>query len=96
MKCLISCFGAQVFKALITIYNVNEFGKMSFIYPLMAKLDRDRVVTAYEVSDKPLALKAEDWDWVVVVFVLLRFSIRVSGTFSSKVLIALRNCYLGH
>ncbi|KAF3457112.1 hypothetical protein FNV43_RR01769 [Rhamnella rubrinervis] len=32
--------------------------------------DRDRVVTAYEVRDKPSALKAEDWDRVVAVFVL--------------------------
>ncbi|KAM1218693.1 hypothetical protein EV1_045440 [Malus domestica] len=39
--------------------------------------DRDPVATAYEVRDKPSALKAEDWDWVVVVFVLSRFSIRV-------------------
>ncbi|KAM2916923.1 hypothetical protein FF1_045783 [Malus domestica] len=38
--------------------------------------DRDPVATAYEVRDKPSALKAEDWDWVVVVFVLSRFSIR--------------------
>ncbi|TQD71708.1 hypothetical protein C1H46_042760 [Malus baccata] len=58
--------------------------------------DRDPVATAYEVRDKPSTLKAKDWDRVVVVFVLLRFSIRVRGTFSSKVLIALRNCYLGH
>ncbi|KAJ7980013.1 PHP protein [Quillaja saponaria] len=34
------------------------------------KLSRDRVVTAYEVRDKPSALKAEDWDRVVAVFVL--------------------------
>lgn len=32
--------------------------------------DRDRVVTAYEVRDKPSALKSEDWDRVVAVFVL--------------------------
>ncbi|KAM5552276.1 hypothetical protein ABKV19_026912 [Rosa sericea] len=32
--------------------------------------DRDRVVTAYEVRDKPSALKTEDWDRVVAVFVL--------------------------
>ncbi|GAV89949.1 CDC73 domain-containing protein [Cephalotus follicularis] len=32
--------------------------------------DRDRVVNAYEVRDKPSALKAEDWDRVVAVFVL--------------------------
>nr|KJB28358.1 hypothetical protein B456_005G044200 [Gossypium raimondii] len=32
--------------------------------------DRDRVVTAYEVRDKPSALKPEDWDRVVAVFVL--------------------------
>lgn len=32
--------------------------------------DRDRVVTAYEVRDKPSALKADDWDRVVAVFVL--------------------------
>ncbi|TQD75930.1 hypothetical protein C1H46_038561 [Malus baccata] len=38
--------------------------------------DRGPVATAYEVRDKPSALKAEDWDWVVVVFVLSRFSIR--------------------
>ncbi|KAK4266323.1 hypothetical protein QN277_027265 [Acacia crassicarpa] len=34
------------------------------------KLSRDRVVTAYEVRDKPSTLKAEDWDRVVAVFVL--------------------------
>ncbi|KAL1316955.1 hypothetical protein HN51_069067 [Arachis hypogaea] len=34
------------------------------------KLSRDRVVTAYEVRDKPSSLKAEDWDRVVAVFVL--------------------------
>ncbi|KAM0005289.1 putative Cell division control protein [Helianthus debilis subsp. tardiflorus] len=31
---------------------------------------RDRVVTAYEVRDKPSALKAEEWGRVVAVFVL--------------------------
>lgn len=34
------------------------------------KLSRDRAVTAYEVRDKPSALKPEDWDRVVAVFVL--------------------------
>ncbi|KAF6138149.1 hypothetical protein GIB67_033563 [Kingdonia uniflora] len=34
------------------------------------KFSRERVVTAYEVRDKPSALKAEDWDRVVAVFVL--------------------------
>ncbi|KAK6913956.1 Cell division control protein 73, C-terminal [Dillenia turbinata] len=34
------------------------------------KFSRDRVVTAYEVRDKPSSLKAEDWDRVVAVFVL--------------------------
>ncbi|KAL8121760.1 protein CDC73 homolog [Apium graveolens] len=34
------------------------------------KFSRDRVVTAYEVRDKPSALKAEDWDRVVACFVL--------------------------
>jgi len=34
------------------------------------KFSRDRMVTAYEVRDKPSALKAEDWDRVVAVFVL--------------------------
>ncbi|XP_062177938.1 protein CDC73 homolog [Alnus glutinosa] len=34
------------------------------------KFSRDRVVTAYEVRDKPSALKPEDWDRVVSVFVL--------------------------
>lgn len=34
------------------------------------KLSRDRVVTAYEVRDKPSSLKPEDWDRVVAVFVL--------------------------
>lgn len=34
------------------------------------KFSRDRVVTAYEVRDKPSALKADDWDRVVAVFVL--------------------------
>ncbi|XP_010551717.1 PREDICTED: protein CDC73 homolog [Tarenaya hassleriana] len=32
--------------------------------------DRERVVTAYEVRDKPSALKQDDWDRVVAVFVL--------------------------
>ncbi|KAM7259499.1 hypothetical protein ACFE04_015240 [Oxalis oulophora] len=32
--------------------------------------DRDKVMTAYEVRDKPSALKPEDWDRVVAVFVL--------------------------
>ncbi|KAK0608934.1 hypothetical protein LWI29_038321 [Acer saccharum] len=32
--------------------------------------DRDQVVKAYEVRDKPSALKPEDWDRVVAVFVL--------------------------
>ncbi|GAB4843358.1 accessory factor associated with RNA polymerase II [Ancistrocladus abbreviatus] len=32
--------------------------------------DRDRVMMAYEVRDKPSVLKAEDWDRVVAVFVL--------------------------
>ncbi|XP_043724301.1 protein CDC73 homolog [Telopea speciosissima] len=34
------------------------------------KFSRDRVVTAYEVRDKPSTLKVEDWDRVVAVFVL--------------------------
>lgn len=34
------------------------------------KFSRDRVVAAYEVRDKPSALKSEDWDRVVAVFVL--------------------------
>ncbi|GAA0186632.1 hypothetical protein Leryth_021550 [Lithospermum erythrorhizon] len=34
------------------------------------KFSRDRVVTAYEVRDKPSSLKADDWDRVVAVFVL--------------------------
>ncbi|CBI26279.3 unnamed protein product, partial [Vitis vinifera] len=34
------------------------------------KFSRDRVVMAYEVRDKPSALKTEDWDRVVAVFVL--------------------------
>ncbi|XP_077245256.1 PLANT HOMOLOGOUS TO PARAFIBROMIN [Tasmannia lanceolata] len=34
------------------------------------KFSRDRAVAAYEVRDKPSALKAEDWDRVVAVFVL--------------------------
>ncbi|XP_010532562.1 PREDICTED: protein CDC73 homolog [Tarenaya hassleriana] len=32
--------------------------------------DREKVVTAYEVRDKPSALKQDDWDRVVAVFVL--------------------------
>ncbi|KAJ4822238.1 accessory factor associated with RNA polymerase II [Turnera subulata] len=32
--------------------------------------DRNRVMTAYEVRDKPSALKPDDWDRVVAVFVL--------------------------
>ncbi|XP_027116313.1 protein CDC73 homolog [Coffea arabica] len=34
------------------------------------KFSRDRVVTAYEVRDKPSTLKSEDWDRLVAVFVL--------------------------
>lgn len=34
------------------------------------KLSRDRAVAAYEVRDKPSALKPDDWDRVVAVFVL--------------------------
>jgi parafibromin len=36
------------------------------------KVSHDRAVsvTAYEVRDKPFALKSEDWDRVVAVFVL--------------------------
>ncbi|CAI8612873.1 unnamed protein product [Vicia faba] len=34
------------------------------------KLSRDRVVTTYEVRDKPSAFKPEDWDRVVTFFVL--------------------------
>ncbi|CAM8993330.1 unnamed protein product [Rhodiola kirilowii] len=34
------------------------------------KFSRDRVVAAYEVRDKPSALKKDDWDRVVAVFVL--------------------------
>ncbi|RAL44272.1 unnamed protein product [Cuscuta campestris] len=34
------------------------------------KISRDRVVTAYEVRDKPSSLKTDDWDRVVAVFVL--------------------------
>ncbi|KAM0984544.1 protein CDC73 homolog [Malus sylvestris] len=50
--------------------------------------DRDPVVTAYEVRDKPSTLKAKDWDWVVVVFVLLRFSVRLWGfSFDSKMIV---------
>ncbi|KAJ8563562.1 hypothetical protein K7X08_032014 [Anisodus acutangulus] len=71
---------------LITIYNVKEFLEDGVFIPTDVKLkqmkgkpdcitvqkkfSRDRVVTAYEVRDKPSALKAEDWDRVVAVFVL--------------------------
>ncbi|KAL3507894.1 hypothetical protein ACH5RR_033276 [Cinchona calisaya] len=34
------------------------------------KFSRDRVVTAYEVRDKPSTLKSDDWDRVVAIFVL--------------------------
>ncbi|KAL6532351.1 accessory factor associated with RNA polymerase II [Orobanche gracilis] len=34
------------------------------------KFSRDRVVTAHEVRDKPSALKNDDWERVVAVFVL--------------------------
>lgn len=34
------------------------------------KLSRDRVVAAYEVRDKPSALKTDDWERVVACFVL--------------------------
>ncbi|CAN1129166.1 Protein CDC73 homolog [Linum perenne] len=31
---------------------------------------RNRAITAYEARDKPTALKSDDWDRVVAVFVL--------------------------
>ncbi|RXI07998.1 hypothetical protein DVH24_014564 [Malus domestica] len=65
------------------IYSVKEFLEDRVKQMKRAKsdcvTDRDSVVIAYEVKDKPSVLKAEDWDWVVVVFVLLRFSIRLWG-----------------
>nr|CAD1841676.1 unnamed protein product [Ananas comosus var. bracteatus] len=56
-------------QTLITIYNVKEFledGRVT----VQKKLSRDRAVAAYEVRDKPSALKPDDWDRVVAVFVL--------------------------
>lgn len=76
----------SAFSTLITIYNVKEFLEDGVFIPtdvkakqmkvkpdcvtVQKKFSRDRVVTAYEVRDKPSALKAEDWDRVVAVFVL--------------------------
>ncbi|CAA6658534.1 unnamed protein product [Spirodela intermedia] len=76
----------SAFQTLITIYNVKEFLEDGVFVPtdvkvrggmakpecvtVQKKLSRDRVVAAYEVRDKPSALKAEDWDRVVCVFVL--------------------------
>lgn len=40
------------------------------VITVQKKLNRDRMVVAYEVRDKPTALKKEDWDRVVSVFVL--------------------------
>ncbi|KAI3954835.1 hypothetical protein MKW92_025286 [Papaver armeniacum] len=59
-------------QTLITIYNVKEFLEDGVFIPTDVKIKQmqDRVVTAYEVRDKPSALKAEDWDRVVAVFVL--------------------------
>ncbi|RXH70699.1 hypothetical protein DVH24_013445 [Malus domestica] len=86
-KVLISLFGASASNYDIQCEGV--FGRWGLYVPTDVKVkqmkraksdcvtDRDSVVIAYEVTDKPSVLKAEDWDWVVVVFVLLRFSIRV-------------------
>lgn len=76
----------SAFQTLITIYNVKEFLEDGVFVPTDAKVkagavkpdcvtvqkkfSRDRVVAAYEVRDKPSALKPEDWDRVVAVFVL--------------------------
>lgn len=76
----------SAFSTLITIYNVKEFLEDGVFIPtdvkakqmkvkpdcvtVQKKFSRDRVVTAYEVRDKPSALKADDWDRVVAVFVL--------------------------
>ncbi|KAK7253146.1 hypothetical protein RIF29_37613 [Crotalaria pallida] len=76
----------SAFQTLITIYNVKEFLEDGVYIPtdvkvkqmsarpdcvtVQKKLSRDRVVTAYEVRDKPSSLKPEDWDRVVAVFVL--------------------------
>lgn len=76
----------SAFQTLITIYNVKEFLEDGVFVQTDAKVkagaakpdcitvqkkfSRDRVVAAYEVRDKPSALKAEDWDRVVAVFVL--------------------------
>ncbi|XXG65264.1 hypothetical protein AAC387_Pa05g3013 [Persea americana] len=76
----------SAFQTLITIYNVKEFLEDGIFVPtdvkvkagavkpdcvtVQKKFSRDRVVAAYEVRDKPSALKAEDWDRVVSVFVL--------------------------
>lgn len=76
----------SAFSTLITIYNVKEFLEDGVFIPtdvkakqmkvkpdcvtVQKKFSRDRVVAAYEVRDKPSALKAEDWDRVVAVFVL--------------------------
>ncbi|XP_078430917.1 PLANT HOMOLOGOUS TO PARAFIBROMIN [Wolffia australiana] len=76
----------SAFQTLITIYNVKEFLEDGVFVPsevkvrggmakpecvtVQKKLSRDRVMAAYEVRDKPSALKSEDWDRVVCVFVL--------------------------
>lgn len=71
---------------LLTMYNVKEFLEDGVFIPtdvkmkqmkvkpecvtVQKKFSRDRVVTAYEVRDKPSALKSDDWERVVSVFVL--------------------------
>ncbi|CAI9118427.1 OLC1v1019997C1 [Oldenlandia corymbosa var. corymbosa] len=76
----------SAFSTLITMYNVKDFLEDGVFVPtdvkvnqkvvksdcvtVQNKFSRDRAVTAYEVRDKPSALKPEDWDRVVAVFVL--------------------------
>ncbi|CAL1396653.1 unnamed protein product [Linum trigynum] len=48
----------------------NERGEASLTVQKKFSTDRSKVMTAYEVRDKPSALKSDDWDRVVAVFVL--------------------------
>ncbi|CAN6701758.1 unnamed protein product [Malus baccata var. baccata] len=66
------------FQTLIMIYSVKEFLEDGVYIPTDVKVKQMKraMPDCVTVRDKPSALKAEDWDWVVVVFVLSRFSIR--------------------
>ncbi|CAN6574050.1 unnamed protein product [Malus baccata var. baccata] len=68
------------FQTLIMIYSVKEFLEDGVYIPTDVKVKQMKraMPDCVTVRDKPSALKAEDWDWVVVVFVLSRFSIRLA------------------